>query len=567
MNIGERVGDYEVVQILGQGGMGAVYKVRNVLSERIEAMKVLLPNLENDPGLGDRFLREIKVQGAFDHPNIAKLNTAMQVGHQIVMIMEFVDGTSIEQILQQGSIPASKGIDYAAQVLNALTYAHQLGVVHRDIKPANIMVTPGGVVKLMDFGIARMKADQRLTNAGGTVGSLLYMSPEQIKGVELDGRADIYSLGITLYEMVTGRRPFTADSDFQLMSAHLMQAPVAPMEVIPGVPQDLNDIILMAIAKDPEQRFQSAAAFRGALSSVGAELAAPVSSNPLGANPLGARTKTIQHPVVVTPPPMHTPHPVYTPPVLVPVNSRSSRRGMYMALGSLATIAVLAVAVIEGPKLFRGGSSGAAAKTSEAMPSPEVPPVVPPVVSPVVPAEKPPEKPLQTGGTQTSIAASIPGGIRGGLPAESTPRELPARPRQKLTPTNIVAPALAPPVLTHAAPRETAQNQVPAVPTPVQTQPAPSRPAASPELNEVRERYNQLSIKAAALKDGVNTMQQNLARQGLSLRADVQAAKLAVDYQLQEAMQSIRAGDVDAAKQSLTYGEGSAAKLAKFLGQ
>jgi len=267
MDIGERIGDYEIIQILGAGGMGQVYKVRNILSHRIEAMKVLLPNLEGDSGLADRFLNEIKVQATLDHPNIAKLHTAMRAGNQLVMVMEFVDGTSLSQVLQSGPLPPNTAAAYAAEVLDALGYAHAHGVIHRDIKPANIMLTSGGQIKLMDFGIARVQADRHLTQTGSTVGSLFYMSPEQIKGGDPDGRSDLYSLGITMYEMVTGRRPFLGDSDFQIMSAHLQQAPMAPIEVIPGIPTALSDIILMAIEKDPAARFQSAEAFRAALAS------------------------------------------------------------------------------------------------------------------------------------------------------------------------------------------------------------------------------------------------------------------------------------------------------------
>ena len=244
MNIGERIGDYEIVQVLGAGGMGQVYKVRNVLSDRIEAMKVLLPNLEGDPGLADRFLNEIKVQATLDHPNIAKLHTAMKINNQLVMVMEFVDGTSLSTVLLRGPLPPSVAAGYAAQVLDALAYAHARGVIHRDIKPANLMLAADGHIKLMDFGIARVQADKRLTQTGSTVGSLFYMSPEQIKGSGSGtGRSDLYSLGITMYEMVTGRRPFGGDSDFQIMSAHLGQAPMAPIEVIPGIPSGLSAIL------------------------------------------------------------------------------------------------------------------------------------------------------------------------------------------------------------------------------------------------------------------------------------------------------------------------------------
>ena len=230
LEIGSTVGDYQVVGILGAGGMGQVYKVRNVISDRVEAMKVLLPDLVNQPDLADRFLREIKVQASLEHPNIAALHTAVRVENQLLMLMEFVEGVTLDQKLKDGPLPAAEAVNYIMQVLAALDYAHARGVVHRDIKPANMMLTPAGVVKLMDFGIARSSADHKLTQTGTTVGSLYYMSPEQIQGVTApDARSDLYSVGVSLYELVTGKRPFDGDSQFAIMSAHLQGTPVPPV--------------------------------------------------------------------------------------------------------------------------------------------------------------------------------------------------------------------------------------------------------------------------------------------------------------------------------------------------
>ena len=172
LEIGSTVGDYQVVGILGAGGMGQVYKVRNVISDRVEAMKVLLPDLVNQPDLADRFLREIKVQASLEHTNIDALHTAVRVENQLLMLMEFVEGVTLDQKLKDGPLPAAEAVNYIMQVLAALDYAHTRGVVHRDIKPANMMLTPEGVVKLMDFGIARSSADHKLTQTGTTVGSL-----------------------------------------------------------------------------------------------------------------------------------------------------------------------------------------------------------------------------------------------------------------------------------------------------------------------------------------------------------------------------------------------------------
>ena len=175
------------------------------------------------------------------------------------MLMEFVDGVDAGAALKDGPLPVHQAVDYISQALSALDYAHQHGVIHRDIKPANMMLTPSGVVKLMDFGIAKASTDQRLTMTGTTMGSLYYMSPEQIQGAaNIDSRADLYSVGVSLYELVTGKRPFDGDSQFAIMSAHLEKTPVPPVEIDPRLPQGLNDAILMSVAKDPAARFQTA---------------------------------------------------------------------------------------------------------------------------------------------------------------------------------------------------------------------------------------------------------------------------------------------------------------------
>jgi serine/threonine protein kinase len=272
---GQRLGDYEILGVLGAGGMGKVYKVRNVISDRVEAMKILLPNLASEKELADRFLREIKLLATLHHPNIAALRTALTLDNQLVMIMEYVEGTSLSSRLHQGPIAPGDAVKYVDQVLAALSYAHKLGIVHRDIKPANMMLTPDGTVKLMDFGIARSGSDRSLTTTGTTLGSLNYMPPEQVKGESTDARSDIYSLGVSMYEMVTGILPFEAASNYSLMAAHIEQIPKAPIIHKPGMPESLNLIILMAMAKEPEKRFQTADAFRAALSTVDAPVSAP----------------------------------------------------------------------------------------------------------------------------------------------------------------------------------------------------------------------------------------------------------------------------------------------------
>lgn len=262
---GEIVGDYEVVSELGRGGMGCVYKVRNTLSNRVEAMKVLLPLSLGTAEQSERFLREIRVQASLNHPNIAALRTALRVGDQVVMIMELVEGKSLQAMQEAGPIPPRSAVDYICQTLSALSYAHEHGVVHRDIKPANILLTLDGTVKITDFGIAKAGTDRSLTSSGAAIGSLYYMSPEQVKGSAVDARTDIYSVGVTLYELLTRERPFQGNQNYEVMTTLVNEPPIPPHARNPAIPLELSQAILKALAKDPDDRFQTAADFREAL--------------------------------------------------------------------------------------------------------------------------------------------------------------------------------------------------------------------------------------------------------------------------------------------------------------
>jgi serine/threonine-protein kinase len=300
---GDVIGDYEVVGNLGAGGMGEVYKVRNTLSDRVEAMKVLLPQSVGSPEQAERFLREIRLQAALDHPNIAALRTALRHGDQFVMIVELVEGTSLQALLEQRPLTIPEAASYFAQALAALEYAHGKGVIHRDIKPGNILLSRNGTVKLSDFGIARLAQDRKLTVSGSTMGSIYYMSPEQVTAsAELDFRSDIYSLGVTLYESVTGKRPFQADAEYVILSAHVNQAPVPPSELNSAIPPELDQTILKAMAKQPSDRFQTAAAFREALLKVPGASQQVATMQPLSTGEITPR-ETVVLPAAATPRP------------------------------------------------------------------------------------------------------------------------------------------------------------------------------------------------------------------------------------------------------------------------
>ncbi len=265
LQVGDRVGEYRVIGLLGSGGMGAVYQVRHLISERLEAMKILLPDLSSSADLAERFIREIRLQASLSHPNIAALHNAFRVENQLMMVMEFVEGENLSERIRRGPLHIKKALDISEQILSALAYAHARGVVHRDIKPANIIVTPSATVKLMDFGIAQGDPNAtHLTQAGTALGSLYYMSPEQVRAEPADGRSDIYATGITMFEMLTGERPFKGTAA-AVLQAQLNEPAPSPSAVNPAVPIELSGIVLKALQKNPAKRYQHAEEFRTTL--------------------------------------------------------------------------------------------------------------------------------------------------------------------------------------------------------------------------------------------------------------------------------------------------------------
>ena len=221
------------------------------------AIKFLRPELASDPSFVDRFLAEAKSLGRLNHPNIATLYELPQEDDHVCMIMELVRGRTVEQIIQDrhGPLGTTESLAILAQVADGLSYAHEQGVIHRDIKPSNLMVTESGRVKIMDFGIARVRGSDRMTRAGSAVGTPLYMSPEQCRGVEGDERSDIYSLAVVLYELLAGAPPFKGTTDFELTKAHIGKPPPPLIPRIVGVEPPLESAIMTALSKRPEQRF------------------------------------------------------------------------------------------------------------------------------------------------------------------------------------------------------------------------------------------------------------------------------------------------------------------------
>jgi serine/threonine-protein kinase len=262
-----RIGQFEVQELLGEGGIGQVYAARDTVLDRMVAIKSLRAELLSDKSFVARFRGEAKNLALLSHPNITTLYTLLEEGGSLYMVMEMVRGQTLEAILEQRGAPftTQEALAIVAQAADGLSYAHEMGIVHRDIKPANLILTGSGLLKIMDFGIARAQGTQRMTRDGSIVGTLAYMSPEQCRGQEVDGRTDQYSLGIVLYEMLTGKVPFEATTDYELMQAHINSPPEWPSRRVPGIAPHAEKALMKALSKKAHDRFPTPTAFKEAL--------------------------------------------------------------------------------------------------------------------------------------------------------------------------------------------------------------------------------------------------------------------------------------------------------------
>ena len=268
--VGQRISHYEVLELHGAGGMGVVYRARDTALGRIVALKLLSPRLSMNPTAKTRFLREAHAASALDDPNIATVHEIVEHDGQLFLAMTFYEGETLQQRLKRGPLPLSEAESILRQLASALASAHEGGIVHRDLKPANVMLTRGGRVKLLDFGLAKLMVDSErqdpsLTRSGQVLGTVAYMSPEQIHGTNVDHRTDLWSLGVVGYEMVTGAPPFKAESHLVIPSLILREEPQPPSALRRDIPAHVEDVILKLLRKDAAQRFQSAAVVLKAL--------------------------------------------------------------------------------------------------------------------------------------------------------------------------------------------------------------------------------------------------------------------------------------------------------------
>jgi serine/threonine-protein kinase len=570
VEVGQRVGDYEVLELIGKGGMGRVYRVRNTISNRVEAMKILLPDFAADAELTARFMAEIRLLASLEHPGIAQLRTAFQYEDQFAMVMEFVEGATLEKLARKTRIPVERILDIATQSLAALSYAHGRGVTHRDIKPSNIMITTHGVVKLMDFGIAKSADDMQLTRPGITMGSVFYMSPEQVRGEAVDARSDLYSFGVTLYELLTGGAPFQADTSYSVLNAQLNEMPKPPAELNPEISPALNDIVLHAMAKQPDQRFQSAEEFSTAIKNLkGPAAPAPSASHvvaPAGwqrveptanvAPAVSGSSGTASAPQAAA----SVPPAALYPPVAVAASPQQagtgkSRRGLWLTLGAVTALLALAAVATIAPRIF-------ATHASQNLP--------------LATGDSQQAPPVQPKATDFQKAASEqPSSTDTAKRADPT-RRVPEKPAFASTESKSgrVADLGASPREKAARYAETAQAG-----SAVSESPRPdfARPAAqdSPEpgalkraaMRDARDRYANVEARTGAVISGIDTIRSQQQAQGYGLRGNIVAAMNRMRGDMAEARRALNERDPETANEYLERAEGEVEILERFLGR
>ena len=471
--VGQTVSHYVLVEKLGAGGMGEIYKARDSRLNRIVAVKVLAPGKTGDPERRRRFIQEAQAASALNHPNIITIHDILPEGDTQYMVMEYVSGKTLHDLISSGRLPVAQVLQLATQMANALAVAHHAGIIHRDLKPANVMVTGSGLVKVLDFGLAKLTdvsspltsdGDQNtltsapLTREGAIMGTVNYMSPEQAEGLKVDGRSDIFSFGAVLYEMVTGHRAFDGDSGISTLSAVLRDEVKPIHEIAPEVPEELAEIVNRCLRKNQAARWQ-------AMTEVETEL-----SN------LKRRTDSgIFHSPPVSIPPAS--RPAVAP---LPRQTAASPKSLVLKAVVLGVIclAVLGLAIVIARWPSQPKQTAVAVVTAAPTPAAPESAAAP---NPDPPTAAPPETPA-TATTDSVPANDVPPAVSADLPATK-----PKKPK-------------APPVVKTVAPPPAPTPVVPAPVSPTPVTPPPVRVATAPPVTRSAAPVELVPVK---LTDGL----------------------------------------------------------------
>lgn len=372
--IGKTIGQYQIVEQIGLGGMATVYKAYQPSIDRYVAIKILPKQLAYDPNFVKRFQHEARAIAALEHPHILPVHDFDTEGEYTYLVMRYVEGGTLTNLMGQ-SLPYDRIVQIVGNIARALDYAHRQGVVHRDIKPSNILIDKHGEELLTDFGIAKMvegSGDTQLTSAGSILGTPAYMSPEQAEGKPVDGRSDIYSLGVVLYELLTGQPPYRAETPLAIVLMHLNDPLPPPRTIKPGIPEPLERVVLKAMAKKPDDRFQSAADMEKALKQALREIESSPRTADLSLP--STRTEAVPQPVTATPPAKSGG--IMAPLLIV--------GGLVVLLLCLAGAGVIAWAVMSTPTDRATSTAVASSQIQANLPTPTATPTTP--ATPTIPA-------------------------------------------------------------------------------------------------------------------------------------------------------------------------------------
>ena len=402
--VGKTLGKYRIIEKIGRGGMGVVYRGVDETLDRQVAIKAISPELVEDD-LVRRFRAEAVTLAKVNHQNIATVYELFRDEDRLLMVMELVSGQTFEQLIEQtGPMSVERAASLTGQILDALGHAHRAGIVHRDLKPANLMLTDAGIVKVMDFGIARVSGTERMTSDGFMVGTPAYMAPEQVRGEDVDGRTDLYAVGVVFYRLLTGKLPFKAETAVAMIHSQLNDQPTPARQVRADLPEWLESTLMRALAKRPGDRFQTADEFRAALHDV-----APLSDDVTMATPSApmlVREIGAPPPAVAATP--AGPHPTTT--VVLNRSHLAVAGGFGVML--LTVIGLLAWLALRPPAVPVQIVTAPAATVVPAPPAapPAASSAAPVVASPAVPPATPPAKaaPKPSPASASSPAAQLP---------------------------------------------------------------------------------------------------------------------------------------------------------------
>lgn len=361
---GTPFGRYLLIELLGRGGMGEVWRAHDTVTDRVVAIKTLPPQYSDDPAFQQRFRREAQAAARLSSPHVIPIHDYGEIDGRLFVSMRLIEGRDLQALLSNGPLPPERAVRIVGQVAKALHAAHKAGLVHRDVKPSNVLVDDDDFAYLIDFGIARATDDTRLTGTGNAIGTFHYMAPERLGGAADDARADIYALACVLYECLTGQPPFTGTNMASLVASHLHTPPPQPSNTRPEVPRQLDGVIAAGMAKDPDRRYATTIELADAAN---AAVTAPV---PLVTAPVHTPPPFVARPAPPTPAPAP---PAWTPPpatnLVAPQQHSSRGHGKLIALTAAAVLVVVGVATATVLLTGRNTQSANSSDTSTAIPT------------------------------------------------------------------------------------------------------------------------------------------------------------------------------------------------------